>query len=58
MTDRDVELKELLLNYGEHVLVSVYDGDQTHKKRRNTKRARILEKIIIENDIEHLQIIK
>ena len=49
MSDRDEELKELLLNYGEHILVSVYDGDKNHKHRRNSKRARILEKIIIEN---------
>ena len=58
MTDRDVELKELLLNYGEHVLVSVYDGDQNHKHRRNSKRARILEKIIIENEFPYKKIVK
>lgn len=57
MADRDLELKELLLNYGEHVLVSVYDGDQTHKNRRNTKRARILEKIIIENGFPYKKIV-
>lgn len=57
MSDRDEELKELLLNYGEHILVSVYDGDQTHKNRRNTKRARILEKIIIENGFPYKKIV-
>ncbi len=49
MSDIDEKLKELLLNYGEHVFVSVYDGDKTHKNRRNSKRATVLQKIIIEN---------
>lgn len=47
MINRDAELKKLLLSLGEHVIVSVYDSDMTHKKRRNSKRANQLQNLII-----------
>lgn len=35
------------------VVVCAFDDDETHKKRRNTKRSLILESIILENELRY-----
>ena len=54
--NRDEELKKLLLNYGKYIIVSVYQADTTQKNRENTKRARFLESLIIENHYTYCKI--
>ena len=51
--NRDEELIKMMLQMGECITVSVYDADQTHKNRRNTKRAKAMEKLIIENQFKY-----
>lgn len=51
--NRDEILKNKLLTYGPHLTVSVYQPWTGKKNRRNTKRARLLESIIIENSFTY-----
>lgn len=58
MNTLDEKMKALLLSKGEHVIVSVYDSDQSHKNRKNSKRAKCMEKIINDGGFEYKRISK
>lgn len=58
MNNLDEKMKALLLSKGEHVIVSVYDSDLSHQNRKNSKRAKLMEKLINEGGFEYKRIRK
>ena len=61
LEEKDELLKKHILDVADKygcILVSAYDADQTHKNRRNTKRARFLEEIIQDNHLAYCRIVE